>query len=317
MPSDKADIRRFGWATAVSAKLVALARRIGADPLESGETALQRLVMVLMAVGTLPMTILWSVVYFAAGAPLAAAAPAVYSVVTPINTALFAWTRNFRLYRSTQLFMTLALPWFVMMSLGGFKNSSAVIIWAALCPLVSLLVEDLRRTVLWIVGFVLLLIVTAILEPSLKPPELPEAFVIWFFVLNLGAVIAIVFALLYYFVAQRNFFQERSEALLLNILPKEISDALKVDRSAIAAHYEFRKRVVRRCCRVYPDGRGDGPAAPGQSPQRSLLRLRRSRRKARPRKNQDDRRLLYGRSGGAARAGRSRARFDAARSRHA
>jgi adenylate cyclase len=91
---------------------------------------------------------------------------------------------------------------------------------------------------LWIVGFLLLLIVSAVLEPSLKPPELPEAFVTWFFVLNLGAVIAVVFALLYYFVAQRNFFQQRSETLLLNILPKEISDALKVDRSAIAAHYD-------------------------------------------------------------------------------
>jgi guanylate cyclase len=113
-----------------------------------------------------------------------------------------------------------------------------VIIWAALCPVISLLVEDLRQTLLWIVGFVLLLTLSAILEPSLKAPALPEAFVTWFFVLNLGSVIAIVFALLYYFVAQRNFFQERSETLLLNILPKEISDALKVDRSAIAAHYE-------------------------------------------------------------------------------
>ena len=67
----------------------------------------------------------------------------------------------------------------------------------------------------------------------------------WFFVLNLGSVIVIVFALLYYFVGQRNFFQERSETLLLNILPKEISEALKTDRSAIAAHYEFRQRSLR------------------------------------------------------------------------
>ena len=126
MRSDKADIRRFGWATAASAKLVALAARVGADPLESGDAALQRLVMVLMAVGTLPLTILWSVVYFAAGAPLAAAAaPAVYSVVTPFNTALFARTRNFRLYRFTQLFMTLALPWFVMMKFSGASRTRA------------------------------------------------------------------------------------------------------------------------------------------------------------------------------------------------
>ena len=231
--------RRPVWSTAASAKLVALAARVGADPLETSDAALQRLVMVLMAVGTLPATLLWSVVYLAAGAPLAAAAPAVYSIVTPINTALFAWTRNFRLYRSTQLLMTLALPWLVTMSFGGFRNSSAVIIWAALCPVISLLVEDLRQTLLWIVGFVLLLIASALLEPSLKVPELPEAFVTWFFVLNLGSVIAIVFALLYYFVAQRNFFQERSETLILNILPKAISDALKVDQGAIAAHYEL------------------------------------------------------------------------------
>ena len=70
-----------------------------------------------------------------------------------------------------------------------------MIIWAAICPLVSLLVEDLRRTVLRFVGFVLLLIVSAILQPYLTPAGLPEAFVTWFFVLNLGSVIAIVFAL--------------------------------------------------------------------------------------------------------------------------
>jgi adenylate cyclase len=232
------EMRRFGLATSAFAKPVALAERVGADALETGDAALRRLVMVLLAVGTLPLTVLWSVVYLVAGAPLAAAIPAVYSVATPVNTALFAWTRNFRLYRFIQLLMTLVLPWFVTMSLGGFKNSSAVIIWAALCPLVSLLVEDLRQTVLWILGFVLLLIVSATFEPLLKVPELPEAFVTWFFVLNLGSVIAIVFALLYYFVAQRNFFQERSETLLLNILPKEISDALKTDQGAIAAHYE-------------------------------------------------------------------------------
>jgi adenylate cyclase len=223
------DIHRFGWATGVAARFIALAGRVGADPLGSGDAALQRRLLVLMCVGTLPLTALWSVTYFSAGVPLAASAPA----VTPVNTGLLGWTRNFRFYRFTQLLMTLVLPWVVMMSLGGFKESSVVIIWAALCPIVSLLVGVLRQTVLWIVGFVLLPIVSAILQTHLTRSELPEAFVTWFFVLNLGSVIVIVFALLYYFVGQRNFFQERSETLLLNILPKEISEALKT-----AAHYE-------------------------------------------------------------------------------
>ena len=151
---------------------------------------------------------------------------------------MFAWARNFRLYRFIQLFMTLALPWLVTMSLGGFRNSSAVIIWAALCPVISLLVEDLRQTLLWIVGFVLLLALSATLEPSLKPPALPEAFVTWFFVLNLGSVVAIVFALIYYFVAQRNFFQERSETLHPQYPAEGNLGRAQSGPGPIAAHYE-------------------------------------------------------------------------------
>src|SRR6185312_13198270 len=49
MGSDKPHIRRFGWAGAAFATLVALARGVGARPRESGDVALQRLVMVLLA----------------------------------------------------------------------------------------------------------------------------------------------------------------------------------------------------------------------------------------------------------------------------
>src|SRR6185503_11854337 len=141
-----------GWIP--GSRLFTFASRIGVDPTDSSEMVLQKRVVVLLAVGTLPFTILWSVIYYAAGAPLAAAIPALYSVVTPVNTLVFSWTRNLGYYRFTQLLLTLLLPWLVMMTLGGFKESSGVIIWAALCPLVALLLGDLRRTMLWIVGFV-------------------------------------------------------------------------------------------------------------------------------------------------------------------
>jgi hypothetical protein len=191
-----------------------------------------------LCVGTLPLTVLWSVIYLLAGVPSAAAIPAFYSVFTPINTALFAWSRNLGLYRFTQLLMILVLPWLVTLSLGGFGQSSMVIIWAALCPLGALLLEDIARTLFWLLGFVVLLPATAMLQPYLAPANLSETFVTWFFVLNIGCVIAVVFGLVYYFVGQRNFFQERSERLLLNILPKEISEVLKVEQRTIAAHYD-------------------------------------------------------------------------------
>jgi guanylate cyclase len=218
--------------------LAAWAGRIGATATDTNETALQKRLAVVLCVGTLPFTVLWSVVYLLVDAPLAAAAPAFYSVFTLVNTALFVWTRNLGFYRFTQLLLILILPWLVTIALGGFRQSSVVIIWAALCPLGSLLLEEPKRTLFWIVGFLALLVITVLLQPHLTPAHLPDAFVTWFLVLNLGLVIAIVFGLLHYFVGQRNVFQERSEMLLLNILPKEISEALKTKPGAIAAHYD-------------------------------------------------------------------------------
>jgi adenylate cyclase len=212
--------------------------RIGTAAADTNEIALQKRLAVVLCAGTLPLTTLWSVVYLLMHAPAAAVAPVFYTVFTLANTALFAWTRNLEFYRFTQLLVILILPWLVTIALGGFQQSSAVIVWAALCPLGSLLLEKPRRTLLWIVGFVALLPITALLQPHLSPAHLPDAFVTWFFVLNLGTVIAVVFGLLYYFVRRRDFFQESSEMLLLNILPKEISEALKTEPRAIAAHYD-------------------------------------------------------------------------------
>ena len=217
--------------------LVTLLGRIGIDTSDSDEMALRKRVAVVLCAGTLPLTLLWSAIYLAVGAPVAAAIPGFYTAFTPINTAIFARTRNFRFYRFTQLLLILLLPWLVTLSLGGFKQSSVVIIWAALCPLGSLLLEDLRSTSFWIIGFVFLLIVSAVVQPVLSPAVLPEDFVTWFFVLNVGAVITITFGLLYYFVERRNFFQQRAEILLLNILPKEISEALKAEQRTIADQY--------------------------------------------------------------------------------
>ena len=142
--------RLLTWLSSRAQALVVQAGRVGADPADSNETALQKRLSVVLCVGTLPLTVLWSVIYLAAGVPAAAAIPAFYSVFTPVNTAIFAWTRNLELYRFTQLLLILILPWLVTIALGGFRESSIVIIWAALCPLGSLLLEDIGRTLLWI-----------------------------------------------------------------------------------------------------------------------------------------------------------------------
>ena len=81
--------------------LITLIGRIGLDTRDSDETALRKRLAVVLCAGTLPLTLLWSAIYLAVGAPIAAAIPGFYTAFTPINTAIFAHTRNFRFYRFT------------------------------------------------------------------------------------------------------------------------------------------------------------------------------------------------------------------------
>jgi adenylate cyclase len=55
--------------------------------------------------------------------------------------------------------------------------------------------------------------------------------------MNIGALSAIVFVLLYYFVGQRNVLQDKSDRLLLNILPEEIASILKDGTRTIADYH--------------------------------------------------------------------------------
>lgn len=219
-------------------RLVARLGRIGSDPADSPEVGLQKRLVLALTLGPAPAGAIWGLIYYAAGAELASLIPGLYTPVALANTALFSFTRNLPLYRLSQLLLILLLPWLLMMSLGGFRDASAVVIWSALAPLTALMLDDLRGACFWLLAFVGLLMVSGFAQPHLPVQPLSETLTTWLFVLNIGAVIGSIFAILYYFVLQRNFFQERSEKLLLNILPKEIAEALKQEPHTIAADHE-------------------------------------------------------------------------------
>jgi len=171
--------------------------RIGADQHDSIEVALQKRLVLGLTLVPAPAGTAWGIMYALAGAPLSGLIPAAYSVVAVANTVLFARTRNLELYRFSQLALILVLPWLLMLSLGGFADGSAVIIWSALCPLAALMLDRPRRAIGWIFGFVALLLISGLAQPYLPAGQLPERVAAWLFVLNLGVVIAIAFGMLF------------------------------------------------------------------------------------------------------------------------
>lgn len=144
-----------------------------------------------------------------------------------------------------QMILGLMAPFFHNLLLGGFMASGAVILWSLMSPLGALFYLERKKAWPWWGAFVTLLIVAALLEFSIRGTNnLPESLVITFFVMNITTVTGIVILMLNYFVQQKNKAyrllaaeQDKSETLLLNILPKEIAAKLKQRNQTIAEYY--------------------------------------------------------------------------------
>jgi guanylate cyclase len=132
-----------------------------------------------------------------------------------------------------------------MLALGGFINSSAVILWSFISPLGAMLFAEHKQSPRWLYFYLILVILSGFIQPHLRYAQItPQTLVTAFFVLNIGAVSSIAFVLLHYFVDQKELAfkllrieQDRSESLLLNILPREIAARLKAGEQTIADHH--------------------------------------------------------------------------------
>jgi adenylate cyclase len=196
---------------------------------------------------------LWSFMYYYYGAKTSAFIPAGYAVISFLSLLIFRWHRNFNLFRTIQLILILLLPCLLHLSLGDFISSSAVLIWSALCPLGALAFHNTKAATYWFLLFLIAVVAVFFLETRLFPVEtrLPDKLVSLLFVLNISAVTFLTFYVLKYFVNQNELVKdklkheqallaaerEKSEKLLLNILPASIAKRLKEGETIIANEY--------------------------------------------------------------------------------
>jgi guanylate cyclase len=213
--------------------------RIGSDPNDDDDIRLQKSLLVVCAFPFMVAGVAWGLMYVFSDEPLAGAIPLSYSFISLLSIINFGRTRQYRFFRFSQLTLILLLPFFLMVALGGFVNGSAVVLWALICPLGALLFDEPRHAPRWFLTFAILVVLSGFLQPYVRTANnLSPTLVVFFFVINLVGVGSLVFMMVFYFVGQKNMFQEKSETLLLNILPKEIAAILKNESRTIADHYE-------------------------------------------------------------------------------
>ena len=217
--------------------------RIGALASDTREEALRKETLVLVTVVVATLSIVWVATYSILGLYGEAAIPFLYQVVSIVNLAVFARTRRYRFFRASTLAQSLALPFALQLTLGGFVPSSGVILWSFMAPVGALLFAGRREAARWFGAFLVTILLAAALDPLLPTgaKEIPSGLRLAFFALNVLGVTGTCYFLLQYFVRERDLAarlvateRERSERLLLNVLPQAIAERLKSGESVIA-----------------------------------------------------------------------------------
>jgi guanylate cyclase len=227
---------------------------IGRLPTDDDDTRVRKGALVLSSLTITLLATAWVLVYLALDRPVAAAIPFAYQIVTVLGLADLARTKRYDRFRTSQVLAMLVLPFLLAWSLGGFVNSSVVVVWAFAAPMGALVFADRRLAVRAFLAFAVLMVVSGLIDGPLaaRATPLPEDVRAAFFVLDVLGVASVTFLVILWFVRERaraldqldranralRSEQERSEGLLRNILPSAVAVRLKSGSRRIADSYE-------------------------------------------------------------------------------
>lgn len=195
--------------------------------------------------------ILWLAIYQLMGIRFSATVPLAYLAVSGGSLAYYLWNRNFELFRFIQTSLFLFVPFIMQWSIGSYVSSSGVMLWALLAPVGVMIFQGPRESLPWFFAYIVMTTVSGFFDYYLgegTQQGVNMQTIAVFFAMNFAAMSTIVYLLISYFVRQRDKLQQRvdaqyqlltqeqekSERLLLNILPGPIASRLKEHQVTIA-----------------------------------------------------------------------------------
>ena len=229
-------------------------RTAGIDPGDSEELRLNKSLLMFATGLASVASMLWLVIYWSLGPRLSSTLPFAFQILLAVNLAIYLRWGNFDFFRLSQLSLFLFFPFVVQWSIGNFITASGITIWGLLAPVGALLFFGVREAFAWFIAYLFMLLLSGFFDYHLAESEMysktqvPIQTAVVFFALNFAAVSTIVFLLLRFAIVEKQkaqarlneahrllqIEQERSERLLLNILPGPVAERLKNSNQTIA-----------------------------------------------------------------------------------
>jgi hypothetical protein len=226
-------------------------RRSGDRRKDSDELKLRK-TLLMFASGLMNIAaILWLLIYWWMGLKLPTSIPLGFQVISAVILAIYLRTRNFDFFRVAQLSLFLFFPFIIQWSIGSFVSSSGIALLALLAPVGAIVVYGPRESVPWFVAYVVFTVLSGVFDFFLARGDefgIPMKTVAVFFVMNFTIISTMVYLLLRHFIQERDRFEgrlaeqhqlvrverEKSEKLLLSILPGHVAERLKHQPGNIA-----------------------------------------------------------------------------------
>ena len=166
-------------------RLLRLAERLICEDSDKDDVRLRKTLLMAAVLTEWPAALGWGILYWAFGEPLAALVPFAYVVIVAANIGFFRATRRIAPLRLVDLSLKLLLPFLLMLALGGFMASSAVVLWSLTAPMGAMIFASRREAGFWVLGFGMLVVLGGLLDPLLDGNNLPAGLVRAFFVMNI------------------------------------------------------------------------------------------------------------------------------------
>lgn len=199
--------------------------------------------------------VLWLAIYWLMGLDFSANVPLAYQLISVISLAHYFRTKNFEVFRFIQFGLFLFAPFVMQWSLGSSVTSSGVTLWALLAPIAALVVCSWREAVPWFFAYIVLTIVSGVFDYFLGvgyDGGVPMKTIGVFFAMNFAVMSTIIFMLVRHFIIQMETLktqladerqslldeQEKSERLLLGVLPGGIAKRMQNTQGIIADKHD-------------------------------------------------------------------------------
>ncbi len=195
-------------------------------------------------------SVLWLAVYWSMGQQFSVSITLAFQALSAGTIAFFLRTRKLELFALIQLALILFTPFAMQWSIGNFVTASGVSLWGLIAPVGAVTVLGTRQSLPWFFAWLFMTVMAGVFDfliPAVAS-KIDMQTVAIFFVLNFAAISLMIYSLLWYYASEKQKLRlevdlqheqlrmekEKSERLLLNVLPHSIAERLKRGESNIA-----------------------------------------------------------------------------------